>query len=107
MSKIALFQVNAILRFDSQKRKQLHFSEENYLNYTKKTQFCIWRLHLANKNKQWAHYSALKCDTKDSFAIYTNTNSRNLLKSFWSGNEAQQFLINFWLRLRCRRKHNV
>ena len=36
--------MSAILKFDFQKkkkRKQLHFSEENYLNYTKKTQFCM------------------------------------------------------------------
>ena len=30
-----------ILKFDFQKRKQLRFSEVNYLNYTKKTQFCM------------------------------------------------------------------
>ena len=29
--------MSAILKFDFQKRKQLHFSEVNYLNYTKKT----------------------------------------------------------------------
>ena len=28
--------MRVILKFDFQKRKQLHFSEENYLNYTKK-----------------------------------------------------------------------
>ena len=28
--------MNAILKFDFLKRKQFHFSEENYLNYTKK-----------------------------------------------------------------------
>ena len=38
-SKIALFffQMHTILKFDFQKRKQLHFTEENYLYYTKKT----------------------------------------------------------------------
>ena len=40
-SKIALFQMNVILKFDFQKRKQLRFSEVNYLNYTKKTKFCM------------------------------------------------------------------
>ena len=35
-SKIALFQMSAILKFDFQKREQLRFSELNYLNYTKK-----------------------------------------------------------------------
>ena len=29
--------MSAILKFDFQKRKQLRFSEVNYLNYTKKT----------------------------------------------------------------------
>ena len=28
--------MSAILKFDFQERKQLHFSGENYLNYTKK-----------------------------------------------------------------------
>ena len=35
--------MSAILKFDFQKRKQLRFSEVNYLNYTKKTQFCMWQ----------------------------------------------------------------
>ena len=47
--------MGAILTFDfkkkkkkkerKQERKQLHFSEENYLNYTEKTQFRMWQLH--------------------------------------------------------------
>ena len=45
-SKIVFFfQMSAILKFDFQKRKQLRFSEVNYLNYTKKIQFCMWQLH--------------------------------------------------------------
>ena len=36
--------MSAILKFDFQKREQLCFSEVNYLNYTKKTQFCMWQL---------------------------------------------------------------
>ena len=45
--------MSAILKFDFQKRKQLRFSEVNYLNYTKKTQFCMWQLHFPqNKGKQ-------------------------------------------------------
>ena len=31
--------MSAILKFDFQKRKQLRFSEVNYLKYTKQTQF--------------------------------------------------------------------
>ena len=38
--------MSAILKFDFQKRKQLRFSEVNYLNYTKKTKFCMWQLQL-------------------------------------------------------------
>ena len=34
-SKIALFQMSAILKFDFQKRKQLRFSEVNNLDYKK------------------------------------------------------------------------
>ena len=36
--------MSAILKFDFQKRKQLRFSEVNYLSYTKKTQFYMWQL---------------------------------------------------------------
>ena len=45
--------MSAILKFDFQKRKQLRFSEVNYLNQTKKTQFYMWQLHFPlNKGKQ-------------------------------------------------------
>ena len=47
--------MSAILKFDFQKREQLRFSEVNYLNYTKNTQFCMWQLYLPftlNKGKQ-------------------------------------------------------
>ena len=33
------FQMGAILKFDFQKRKQLHTSKESNLNYTSKTQY--------------------------------------------------------------------
>ena len=63
-SKIALFLMSAILKFDFQKRKQIHFSEKTYLNYTKKTQFCMWQLHFpynkGKQDKQWTHLGALK-----------------------------------------------
>ena len=37
--------MSAILKFDFQKKKNhLRFSEVNYQNYTKKTQFCMWQL---------------------------------------------------------------
>ena len=35
-SKKALFQMSTFLKFDFPKGKQLHFSEENYIIYTKK-----------------------------------------------------------------------
>ena len=45
--------MSAILKFYFQKRKQLRFSEVNYLNYTKKTQFGMWQLRFPqNKGKQ-------------------------------------------------------
>ena len=48
--------MSTILKFDFQKRKQLHFSTENYQNNTKKTQFCMCDNYIspetmANKNK--------------------------------------------------------
>ena len=63
-SKIALFQMSAILKFDFQKRKQLRFSEENYLNYTKKRPNfgCgnyIFPKTRGNKNKQCTHSTPL------------------------------------------------
>ena len=45
--------MSAILKFDFQIGKQLRFSEVNYLNYTKKTQFSMWQLQFPlNKGKQ-------------------------------------------------------
>ena len=45
--------MSAILKFDFQKRKQFRFVKVNYLNYTKKTQFCMWQQHFPlNKGKQ-------------------------------------------------------
>ena len=41
--------MSAILKFDFQKGEQLRFSEVNYLNYKKKTQFCMWQLHFPLK----------------------------------------------------------
>ena len=56
--------MSAILKFDFQERKQLHFSGENYLNYTKSCNFAcdnyIFPKTRANQNKQWTHLSALK-----------------------------------------------
>ena len=59
------FQMSAILKLNFQKRKQFHFSEENFLNYThihppthththtQKTQFCMWQLNFHQiKGKQ-------------------------------------------------------
>ena len=50
------FQMSAILKFNFQKREQLSFSEVNYLNCTKKTQFCMWQLHFP-QNKGTARTS--------------------------------------------------
>ena len=61
----SFFQMSASLKFDFQKRKQLRFSEVHYLNYTKKTQFCMWQLYSfpktwGNKNKQCTHSTPVK-----------------------------------------------
>ena len=64
--------MSAILKFDFQNRKQLRFSEVNYLNYThthtkkkkKKNNFAcdnyIFPKTRGNKNKQWTHLPPLK-----------------------------------------------
>ena len=55
--------MSIILKFDFQKRKQLRFSEVNYLNYTKKIKFCmcdyIFPKTRGNKNKQCTHSTPL------------------------------------------------
>ena len=45
--------MSAILAFNFQERKQVRFSEVNYLNYTEKTKFCMSQLHFPeNMGKQ-------------------------------------------------------
>ena len=66
--------MSAILKFDFQKRKQLRSSEVNYLNNTKKTQFCMWQLHSPlNKGKQeqtvYPFHTPLKCKVPIIFVI--------------------------------------
>ena len=55
--------MNLILKFDFQKRKQLRFSEVNYLNYTKKPYFAcdnyIFPKTRGHKNKQCTHSTPL------------------------------------------------
>ena len=44
--------MSAILKFDFQNENNYVFSEVTYLNYRKKTQFCMWQLHFPlNKGK--------------------------------------------------------
>ena len=57
--------MSANVKFDFQnKRKQLRFSEVNYLNYTKRLNFArdnyIFPKTRGNKNKQWTHSAPLK-----------------------------------------------
>ena len=55
--------MSAIFKFDFQKRKQLHFSEDNCVNYTKKSHFACDNYSFpktrGNKSKQWTHLDAL------------------------------------------------
>ena len=41
--------MSAILKFDFQKRKQLRFSEVNYLNYTKRINFACDNYNVSQK----------------------------------------------------------
>ena len=54
--------MSAILKLDFQKREQLRFSEVNYLNYTKKTQFCnyVFPKTRGNKNKPRTNSTLLR-----------------------------------------------
>ena len=56
--------MSAILTSDFQKRKQLRFSEVNYLNYTKRPNFArgsyIFPKTRGNKNKPWTHSTPRK-----------------------------------------------
>ena len=58
--------MSAILKFDLKKKKQLRFSEVNYLNDTKKPNFACDNYILPqtreNKNKQWTHSTPVKQD---------------------------------------------
>ena len=66
--------MSAILKSDFQKRKQSHFSEENYLIklHKKRHNFAcdhyIFPKTRSNKNKQWTHMGALNVYIFDGFA---------------------------------------
>ena len=67
--------MSAILKFDFQKRKQLCFSEVNYLNYTKKyfNFACgnfIFPKTRENKTKSWTHSTPLMKTTFPSEILY-------------------------------------
>ena len=61
--------MSAILKFDFQRRKQLRFSEVNYLNYTKRPNFLCDSYSFSktrgNKNKQWTHSTPFKMIQND------------------------------------------
>ena len=60
---MAFFQMSAIVKFDFQKRKQLRFSEVNYLNYKKDPILHVattFSLKHGEKNKPWTHSTPLK-----------------------------------------------
>ena len=78
--------MSAILKFDFQRRKQLHFSEENYLNYTKRHSFAcdtyIFPKTSGNKNKQSIHpcpTGVQKQDSKKQTNKQTKTGGGRLL----------------------------
>ena len=65
--------MSAILKFDFQKRKQLRFSEVNFLNYTKRPNFACDNYSFpktsGNKNKQWTHSTPVHATTYDTLAL--------------------------------------
>ena len=58
-SEIAIFSNERHFQICFSKKKTIRCFEVNYLNYTKKIQFCMWQLHFpktrGNKNKPWTH----------------------------------------------------
>ena len=58
--------MSTILKLDFQKRKQLHFSEVNYLNTQKRPNFAsdnyIFPKPRGNKNKQYTHSTPLNTE---------------------------------------------
>ena len=66
--------MSAILKFDFQIRKQLCFSEVNYLNYTKRPKFAcdnyIFPKARGNKNKQCTHSTPLKLIYKNTMIFF-------------------------------------
>ena len=65
--------MSAILKFDFQKRKQLHFSEVNYLNYSKRPNFAcdnyIFPKTRGNKSKLCIHSTSLKLILNNRFRL--------------------------------------
>ena len=55
--------MTAVLKFDLQKGTHLHFSEENYLNYTKTIKFFTWQLHFLQNKGEARTGSGTICDT--------------------------------------------
>ena len=54
--------MSAILKFDFQKRKQLHFSEEDYLNYRKKDKILHVTMTFSLKQRETRTGSGPICD---------------------------------------------
>ena len=84
--------MSAILKFDFQERKQLRFSEVNYLNYTKKKRpnfACgnyIFPETRWNKNKPWTHSTLLNMygstlGSRPSFEV-GSLNSSNIYRLY-------------------------
>ena len=77
--------MSAILEFDFQKREQLRFSEENYLNYSKRPNFAcgnyIFPKTRGNKNKPWTHSTPLKSVRVKGWDMYLFIELEFLLNS--------------------------
>ena len=105
-SKIALFSNERHFEIWFQKKKTLTFSEENYLNYTKRPDFeCgnyIFPKTRGNKNKPWTHstlvnllYVVVECRWQvKNFTTFQNFRKSNFHSHIWI-----QHRKCFWLSI--------
>ena len=124
-SKIALFSNERHFEIWFPKKKTIRFFEVNYLNYTKKTQFCMWQPHYPqNKGETRTSHgpiphplmftmSNVPCTTHNISDMHCSKLATTIKKDFYFGRflapmclEAVTsiFLIYIFLVCRCKSK---
>ena len=82
--------MSAILKFDFQKRKQLHFSEVNYLNYTKKDPI----LHVATTfSLKQGETKLIASAFKKRYHCLSAGHKRNSKLQYWENGHGDKKLI--------------